>query len=373
MRVELLNDIDTIKSGDNATRIELAIKDENNQFVDLEPFKKIEVAVGYQRALINTEPPIIDYERNSIAFTISSNLAAGKYTIEVHLINQDDGIIKAPNAGFFVLTIEKSLDEIGNAVTLFSVQQLLDDIAAVKELVKNITGDGIEEAINSSKLAVTNSSLALEQSQEANTNVQGLIDKIDTAAEESALAKELAVTSKKLADKSFEEAQTVRQEFDRLTTGNATAEVINARGGFSSLQVRLDAGEQSVNEKDTAILNLAKTYTNEKLADITSINLEEYATTLEVDEKVQSAKNYTDEKFSRIPALDLTAYSTTIQVDAKDAQVLKSAKEYTDSQLSSGGAGTSDVQLRLKNRKLEFFDGFVWQIVKNDITLIPSD
>ncbi|MFG3611006.1 hypothetical protein [Rummeliibacillus stabekisii] len=377
MKLLLLNDVDTLKSTDNATIIEMAIADENNQFVDLQQFKTINVGIGYQGNLVNTESPVIDYENNSFAFTMSHSLPAGKYVIEVNLVHQDDTVSIAPNAGVFILTIEKSLGEVGETVTVISVQKLLNDMAAVRELAEKTSSDIVDavtaaneakeestqatriaqentstvnDALNIANEAKNESSNATKTANEAKVNAENvetvsnetraIVEEIRVTANEANANTNIAVNdsleAKNTANDAKATADNVRSEFDKIIkeSGNVDAEVIQARGQFGSLPERLTAGELAVDEKARSTLEDAKSYTDEKVASIPPVDLSEYDKTVDIDNKdkatLQSAKDYTNAEISKIPPVDLSGYSTTQQVEAKNAEILQQAKQYTD-------------------------------------------
>lgn len=131
MKLQLINDVNTLKSTDNATAIELAIVDEQQQFIDLSQFTNIEVKIGANGTLYLTEIPELKLEENTFSFTLSHSLPVGKYQIQVHLFNEDGKLHIAPNKGAQALTIEKSFNQISDVtIAVMAVQQLLDDMAA---------------------------------------------------------------------------------------------------------------------------------------------------------------------------------------------------------------------------------------------------
>ncbi|AMW99300.1 hypothetical protein [Rummeliibacillus stabekisii] len=392
MKLLLRNDVDTLKSTDNATLIKMAITDENNQFVDLQQFKTINVGIGYQGNLVNTESPTIDYENNSFSFTMSHSLPAGKYVIEVNLVHQDDTVSIAPNAGVFILTIEKSLGEVGETVTVISVQQLLNDMAAVRELAEKTSSDivaavtaaneakqesteatrvahentsTVHAALNIANEAKTESSNATKTANEAkviaenvetiSTETKAIVEDIRVTANEANANSNVAVNDSLEAKNTANDAKTtadnVRSEFDKIIkeSGNVDAEVIQARGQYGSLPERLEASELAIDEKARLTLEDAKKYTEEKIASIPPVDLSEYDKTVDIENKdkatLQSAKDYTNAEISKIPSVDLNGYSTTEQVEAKDAEILEQAKQYTDNHvpvIDTSGFATKD-------------------------------
>lgn len=285
MKLRLLNDVSILKSTDNATAVELSITDNQDEVLMLDMFTSISVAIGYNGARYSTEIPVISDDKQSMSFTISNLLPASVYNIEVNLINLEGGNHIAPSEGKFNLTIEKSMNELGESITVISVQQLLDDMADVKRIASQfastveennalvtesltIVTNVLHEVSNTTLLADNANTVAIASSVESKI-ASGLANEAKVIATESKVIAEGSSTVSKGADVKATQAleianqsdikstnaenvaNAVRSEFDSIVEGNTSVEVIQARGGFGSIKERLD-------DTDNRILNAGK-------------------------------------------------------------------------------------------------------------------
>lgn len=147
MKLQLINDVDTLKSTDNATKIELAVIDEQQQRVNLTQFATITVQIGINGALYTTETPTINADVDTFSFTLSQNLPVGTYSIQVILTTLDNGVHIVPNAGAQRLLIEKSFNEVEDTIPVVkSVQEIMN---------------GMEQTLTNAKTIESNISVAL--------------------------------------------------------------------------------------------------------------------------------------------------------------------------------------------------------------------
>ena len=381
MKLLLVNDIDTLKSTDNATQVELAVLDEEQQRIDLSQFTTIAVQIGSNGSLYSTETPIVNEEMNTFSFTLSSELPAGTYSIQVNLTTADNKLHIAPNAGTQRLLIEKSFNEVGETIPIISIKSLLDDMAetlVIAKDAKTVADEAksqvtqaveasenavsqVEGAVASANQAVQSSTdavavaneaknvaqTATAASSEAMTQADGAKALSTQATNDATKAKTDASNALSTANSAKSTAESVESRFNELTEGNTNDEVIQARTDeenvqHATLKARIDSEATKRAIGDASALQSAKDYTDGKVGniDLSALSTKEetatavqsakdYADMKDVD-TLQSAKDYTKAEISKIPPVDLSGYSTTEQVEAKDAEILQQAKQYTD-------------------------------------------
>lgn len=381
MKLLLVNDIDTLKSTDNATQVELAVLDEEQQRIDLSQFMTIAVQIGSNGSLYSTEKPIVNEEMNTFSFTLSSELPAGTYSIQVNLTTADNKLHIAPNAGTQRLLIEKSFNEVGETIPIISIKSLLDDMAETLVIAKDAKTvaneakthviqavEASENAVSQVESAVANANQAVQSSTDAVAVANEAKNVAQTATAASSEAMTQADSAKTLstqattdatkaktdasnalstANSAKSTAESVESRFNELTEGNTNDEVIQARTDeetiqHATLKARIDSEATKRAIGDASALQSAKDYTDGKVGniDLSALSTKEetatavqsakdYADMKNVD-TLQSAKDYTKAEISKIPPVDLSGYSTTEQVEAKDAEILQQAKQYTD-------------------------------------------
>ncbi|MFD2869898.1 hypothetical protein ACFSY7_15500 [Kurthia populi] len=381
MKLLLVNDIDTLKSTDNATQVELAVLDEEQQRIDLSQFTTIAVQIGSNGSLYSTETPIINEEMNIFSFTLSSELPAGTYSIQVNLTTADNKLHIAPNAGTQRLLIEKSFNEVGETIPIISIKSLLDDMAETLVIAKDAKTvadeakthvtqavEASENAVSQVESAVANANQAVQSStdavavaneaknvaqtataasSEAMTQADGAKALSTQATNDATKAKTDASNALSTANSAKSTAESVEIRFNELTEGNTNDEVIQSRTDeenvqHDTLKARIDSEATKRAIGDASALQSAKDYTDGKVGniDLSALSTKEetatavqsakdYADMKDVD-TLQSARDYTNAEISKIPPVDLSGYSTTEQVEAKDAEILQQAKQYTD-------------------------------------------
>lgn len=380
MKLQLINDVNTLKSTDNATQIELAVLDEQQQFIELSTFTSITVNIGANGSLYSSESPVIDTETNTFSFTLSNALPVGKYQIQVHLVTDDGKLHIAPHKGAETLTIEKSFNEIdGETIVVMTIQQLLDDMAStlrVAEESNNKSDAAIvkaDSAIDIANIATTDAATAITLANEAkstansavtsadnaNTKADTAINtandaltvaqqaietansadtKADTAINSASTANGTANDANTKADNAIDTAndaksiaQSVRNEFNHLTEGNTDAELIAARTDednvtHENLKKRIDNEATKRVNGDANTLQSAKDYVDGKVG---NIDLSALSTKEETATAVQSAKDYAETKDFE------TLQDSKEYTDLKIVDTLQSAKDYTDGKVGN--------------------------------------
>lgn len=365
MKLQLINDINTLKSTDNATQIELAVVNEQQQFIELAQFKTIVVNIGTGGTLYSSETPTVDAYTNTFSFALSNALPVGKYQIQVHLTTHDGKLHIAPHKGAETLTIEKSFNEIGGeTIVVMTIQQLLDDMAStlrVAEESNNKSDAAIvkaDSAIDIANIATTDAATAITLANEAKSTANSAVTSADNAntkadtaintANDALTVAQQAIETANSADAKADNAnnhastandtannadakadsavstadnaimiaQQVREEFTNLTEGNTDAELIAARTDeenvtHESLKKRIDSEATKRAIGDASALQSAKDYVDGKVG---NIDLSALSTKEETATAVQDAKDY---------------------ADAKDAETLQNAKDYTDGKVGN--------------------------------------
>lgn len=325
MKLRLLNNIDTLKSTDNATEIQLSVLDEAEEIVDLSQYANISIAIGYQGTRYSSETPVIAEDHQSLSIVLSNALPEGKYNIEVILTKEDGTYHIAPNEGIFILTIEKSLSKVGTSVTVISVQQLLDDMAEVRRLSEQSNANVTEALNNINELLETANETNAADVKVADADNNFITDNVENALAELASKVNDTIPA---SEKGVANGVAILNEEGKVI--DADGNVVAESGGGSDVDLSEYAKTSDVNDKDAAILQSAKDYTDNHVAQVDTTNL---ATKQSVD--------------------DLSDHFNTY-------------KELKVSDIELHG-------LRVTNGKLEFFDGTNWITLKNDTEEISDD
>ncbi|MFD2869823.1 hypothetical protein ACFSY7_15125 [Kurthia populi] len=426
MKLQLINDINTLKSTDNATQIELAVVDEQQQFIELTQFKTIVVNIGTSGTLYSSETPTVDTDTNTFSFTLSNVLPVGKYQIQVHLTTHDGKLHIAPHKGAETLTIEKSYNEIdGETIVVMTIQQLLDDMASTLQVAEesnnksdaaiakadsaidianiattdaataitlaneakstassavtsaNNANAKADTAINTANDALTVAQQAIATANSADTKADNAINSASTANDTANDANTKANNAVSTADNAIMIAQQVREEFTHLTEGNTDAELIAARTDeenvtHESLKKRIDSEATKRANGDANTLQSAKDYVDGKVG---NIDLSALSTKEETATAVQVAKDYADAKDavtlqnandytdSKVGNIDFSTLATKQENEAN----LQTAKDYTDNKVSG-----IDLTPYAKKDEVNTMIGDTSTLVTNDKTIVGA-
>lgn len=426
MKLQLINDINTLKSTDNATQIELAVVNEQQQFIELAQFKTIVVNIGTGGTLYSSETPTVDAYTNTFSFALSNALPVGKYQIQVHLTTHDGKLHIAPHKGAETLTIEKSYNEIdGETIVVMTIQQLLDDMASTLQVAEesNNKSDAAivkaDSAIDIANIATTDAATAITLANEAKSTANSAVTSADNANAKSdtatntandalTVAQQAVVTANSAdtkadnainsastandtandantkannavstADNAIMIAQQVRAEFTNLTEGNTDAELIAARTDeenvtHENLKKRIDSEATKRANGDANTLQSAKDYVDGKVG---NIDLSALSTKEETAAAVQVAKDYADAKDavtlqnandytdSKVGNIDFSTLATKQENEAN----LQTAKDYTDNKVSG-----IDLTPYAKKDEVNTIIGDTSALVTNDKTIVGA-
>lgn len=425
MKLRLLNDTDTLKSTDNATKLKFAITDNQDTILSLEQYTAITVAIGQNGARYSSEAVEIVDDKQAFEFSLTNSLPASIYNIEVTLTTAEGTNHIAPSEGIFKLTIEKSLNEVGDAVTILSVQQLIDDMAStlrVAEEANDKSDDAVakaESAIDTVNIATADAANAITLANEAKSTANDAVTSADTANDKadtaintandamtvSQQAQVTAGNAEGKADTAISSANTandtasnasdkagnalttatdaktiaeqVRAEFDSLNEGNTDAEMIAARTDeenvqHTTLKARIDSEANKRANDDATTLQSAKEYVDGKVG---NIDLSALSTKDETATALQIAKDYTDTKDVEVlqSAKDYTDgkvgnidFSTLATKQENEAN-LQTAKDYTDSKVSN-----IDLTAYAKKDEVNAMIGDTSTLVTNDKTVVGA-
>lgn len=397
MKLLLVNDIDTLKSTDNATQVELAVLDEEQQRIDLSQFTTIAVQIGSNGSLYSTETPIINEEMNTFSFTLSSELPAGTYSIQVNLTTADNKLHIAQNAGTQRLLIEKSFNEVGETIPIISIKSLLDDMAetlviakdaktvadeakthvtqaveASENAVSQVEGAvaSANQAVQSSTDAVAVANAAKSEAQTATATSSEAMTQADSAktlstqaTNDATKAKTDASTALSTANSAKSTAESVESRFNELTEGNTNDEVIQARTDdenttHATLKSRLDHEATARKNADAQMLVDAKSYTDTKVG---NVDLSALATKSELTEglatkvntvegKGLSTNDYTTAEQNKLKGIAEGATKTIVEdsvaststTNAASAKSVKQAYDLANSKANTDVATTTN-------------------------------
>jgi len=411
MKLLLVNDIDTLKSTDNATQVELAVLDEEQQRIDLSQFTTIAVQIGSNGSLYSTETPIVNEEMNTFSFTLSSELPAGTYSIQVNLTTADNKLHIAPNSGTQRLLIEKSFNEVGETIPIISIKSLLDDMAetlVIAKDAKTVANEAktqvtqaveasenavsqVEGAVASANQAVQSSTdavavanqakneaqTATAASSEAMTQADGAKALSTQATTDATKAKTDASTALSTANSAKSTAESVESRFNELTEGNTNDEVIQARTDdenttHATLKARLDHETTARKNADAQTLVDAKLYTDTKVG---NVDLTALATKSELTEglatkvntvegKGLSTNDYTTAEQNKLKGIAEGATKTIVEdsvaststTNAASAKSVKQAYDLASSKANTDVATTTNKGL-MSNTDKSKLDG----------------
>ncbi len=325
MQISLLNNVDTLKSTDNATPIELAIMNDVQEFVKLSDYKNINISIGKNGVIYSSVTPEVLEDDKTMSFTLDGNLPFGKYILEVNLIKNDDTVHVVPSQGDFPFTIEKSLNELGETVTLMSVQELISSMEDVKTIsedsntkvteaisiandAKSIVNSALNTANNANATAITadtNATTALNKANQAITTADNANSKATTALSNSQTAIDDSAEALSKANQSISDssnavstannaklvADQVRSEFDQIVSGNTDAEVINARTNangdtFTNVKARLDDSDTRLAQTNSNLSDLQNSFEN---ADKSTVGLDNVDNTSDLNKPISTA------------------------------------------------------------------------------------
>lgn len=427
MKLLLVNDIDTLKSTDNATQVELAVLDEEQQRIDLSQFMTIAVQIGSNGSLYSTEKPIVNEEMNTFSFTLSSELPAGTYSIQVNLTTADNKLHIAPNAGTQRLLIEKSFNEVGETIPIISIKSLLDDMAetlviakdaktvadeakthvtqaveASENAVSQVEGalESANQAVQSSTDAVAVSNQAKNEAQTASVMSSEAMAQADNAkalstqaTTDAATAKTDASTALSTANSAKSTAESVESRFNELTEGNTNDEVIQARTdeentAHATLKARLDHEATARKNADAQTLVDAKSYTDKKVG---NVDLSALATKTEltdglstkvntVEGKGLSTNDYTTAEQNKLKGIAEGATKTIVEdsttststTNAASAKSVKQAYDLANSKANADVATPSNNGLMSSNDKSKL-DGLKTTVDSHLSDFMPHD
>lgn len=411
MKLLLVNDIDTLKSTDNATQVELAVLDEEQQRIDLSQFTTIAVQIGSNGSLYSTETPIVNEEMNTFSFTLSSELPSGTYSIQVNLTTADNKLHIAPNAGTQRLLIEKSFNEVGETIPIISIKSLLDDMAETLVIAKDAKTvadeaksqvtqavEASENAVSQVESAVANANQAVQSStdavavaneakdvaqtatatsSEAMTQADGAKALSTQATNDATKAKTDASTALSTANSAKSTAESVESRFNELTEGNTNDEVIQARTDdenttHATLKARLDHEATARKNADAQTLADAKSYTDTKVG---NVDLSALATKTEladglstkvntVEGKGLSTNDYTTAEQNKLKGIAEGATKTIVEdsvaststTNAASAKSVKQAYDLASSKANTDVATTTNKGL-MSNTDKSKLDG----------------
>lgn len=354
MLISLLNDINTLKSTDNATPIELAIMNDEQEYVNLSDYKNINISIGKNGVIYSSITPEVLDDNKTMSFTLDGNLPFGKYILEVNLIKDDDTVHVAPNRGDFPFTIEKSLNELGETVTLMSVQELISDMNEVKTLsedsnakvtqavvsannavdVANTADINANNALITAQASITDSNEALDKANQALTNSETAIDTSNTANTNSSNALSNSETA-------LSNSQTAKINSENAVNTANTANT-NASEALDKANQAISDSTNAVATANNADTNASDALTNSQNAVATANEAKSLATTAD--------SNATQAKLDSATALSTANNAKTVadQVRSEFDQIVSGNTDAEVINARTNGSGTTFTNVKAR-------------------------
>lgn len=248
MLLENINDSFFLKSNDTATQIHLRVLDSEEKPFPLENAKKIEVVIGVEAGRVLTLTPKLLSGVGELEFGLDEGdlIPVGKNRLEVHVYTQEGEKHVAPSKGYYMLNIQKPIDELGVEVTTYTldyflsqvdksvagVQDMIDDGNKVIQEVKT-SAEGIEAIKNDATAALNDANnandaavVALAKSNEALTVSEQTLSKANAAVDNATNAATLANNAASGATDAANEAKVAT-----VSANSAAAHALSAAEG----------------------------------------------------------------------------------------------------------------------------------------------
>jgi len=245
--LENINDSFFLKSNDTATQIHLRVLDSEEKPLPLDTATKIEVVIGVEAGRVLTLTPKLLSGVGELEFGLDEGdlIPVGKNRLEVHIYTPEGEKHVAPSKGYYMLNIQKPIDELGVEVTTYTLDYFISQV--------NIKTAGVEDMVNEGNAAIL-------RLNEAETRVDGIIVSANTALDSATLANTKALeaidnanTATTMANKAV--------ELSEAATARANTSATNADLATNSANLAATKAENAATSANTAIVNMETTTT----------------------------------------------------------------------------------------------------------------
>lgn len=304
MRLYAENNSNYIRTLDTGSLIRLQVVDFDNSPVNLTEFEEVIVKIGTEKGGVLLPITITNKSNDGvIEFKIpNGTLPSGKYEIEVHMISSDNTVRVSPSNGKFQITVTKSMDELGQTVSVMSVQQLISDMNEVKKL-SEITNTNSENAISHVEEAVTASQSAISKSDEALFKANQAIDKSNTALNTANNALEIANSTINKSDEALFKANIAE------SNSNDTKNMVNET--MNTVNTTLNTANKALDDAESTITNVNESLrkANDLIAEVDNLTNDRIKS---YNYKIQATSNGQTDFLIPLETFDVTSDIITV-------------------------------------------------------------
>ena len=140
MKLQLINDVRSLKVTDNGTVIEYAVLNNEMRRISLSTFTEILVRIGKDNTYLVEEIATITPD-NTFQFKLTTALEDGIYRMDFVLKQVDETTIILPHGGYERLDIATSFNAAGETIPIRSISEVLEEIHTARDEVVGAAND----------------------------------------------------------------------------------------------------------------------------------------------------------------------------------------------------------------------------------------
>ena len=140
MKLQLINDVRSLKVTDNGTVIEYAVLNNEMRRLSLSTFTEILVRIGKDNTYLVEEIATITPD-NTFQFKLATALEDGIYRMDFVLKQVDETTIILPHGGYERLDIATSFNAAGETIPIRSISEVLEEIHTARDEVVGAADD----------------------------------------------------------------------------------------------------------------------------------------------------------------------------------------------------------------------------------------
>jgi len=140
MKLQLINDVRSLKVTDNGTVIEYAVLNNEMRRLSLSTFTEILVRIGKDNTYLVEEIATITPD-NTFQFKLTTALEDGIYRMDFVLKQVDETTIILPHGGYERLDITTSFNAAGETIPIRSISEVLEEIHTARDEVVGAADD----------------------------------------------------------------------------------------------------------------------------------------------------------------------------------------------------------------------------------------
>ncbi|KAB2335092.1 hypothetical protein [Bacillus mesophilum] len=290
MRIEILNQFNTLKQGDTKTEFKFKLLDFNDNPLSLEGLD-VKVIIANQIGKILEKAPVLDTDEEGVIyfnFDDSDVTGYGDMRLEIHVVDSEGDKLIIPSSGYYKFVIDRNLNDLSHGITSYSLEffmakmeakekELTEAIDAAVEVTEGVASS-VESADNAATAANTQAIFAKTQGEFAQE--QGTI--AATEAENLSVLKTSAQTATQTALDAATEAD--QQAFN---AENAAQDANNAANN-ATLQADYAKAQGDIAKTETErLMNVDAAQFDSRLNEVTA-QLTQRPTQEYIDTKVEA-------------------------------------------------------------------------------------